>query len=520
LRYIAAASALAAIAFTLPAAFDGTPRAGDAKAPAASPAGSHRHPPRFEISISYTANLIHWIDNLAGSSQGKTVRAYRQYWQSRFGTPDPGEMELLRSWVILRNKTVTKPEPAILNDRGCLPQREEIPTFRQSFLIRSYEAPGVEEFVASMKDDLSAEEIATLRRTLEKFRPRFDDAWKEASYLPQFEKKLESFLEEGALTAYLGEVASFFGVDPDAFPPSRIELMALPGEGATHAQADGRYLLIEIRPNDTPVEQIQVIAHETSHYLWHLVEPARNDALARRVHATGSGGSVAWNLLREALPTALGQGLADARLAPAQFSETAAWYHVAEIDRLAKDIYPAVAAAFHDGKPLDEGVIDEIARRAEKSLSVIGAAPSAYLADSFFAIGDGLAVPYRRIRERIGARAVRNFAVADPNAIDFVARYECLSGVALLGPVEMKDPSSLPGIFTPPPPRPAPAPAKPADSSAPPRPGEIVAVRRPGGGIVFFLIAPDAADLDEVVPAFLGLTRRPDEPIFFGHGTR
>src|SRR6266850_396709 len=257
LRYIAAASALAAIAFTLPAAFDGTPRAGDAKAPAASPAGSHRHPPRFEISISYTANLIHWIDNLAGSSQGKTVRAYRQYWQSRFGTPDPGEMELLRSWVILRNKTVTKPEPAILNDRGCLPQREEIPTFRQSFLIRSYEAPGVEEFVASMKDDLSAEEIATLRRTLEKFRPRFDDAWKEASYLPQFEKKLESFLEEGALTAYLGEVASFFGVDPDAFPPSRIELMALPGEGATHAQADGRYLLIEIRPNDTPVEQIQ-----------------------------------------------------------------------------------------------------------------------------------------------------------------------------------------------------------------------------------------------------------------------
>lgn len=498
--------------------------------PGALPAPPPRHLPRFEISISYVANLVHWIDNLAGSSQGKTIRSYRQYWQRRFGTPDPEEMELLRSWLTLRYKAIAKPEPSILNASGCLPQREEAPDWRQSFRIRSYESASVDAFVDAMSGELTTEERGTLRAVIEKFRPRFDEAWKETVYLSRFEEKLGPFLEESGLRSFLGEVAAFFGVDPDAFPPGKIELMALPEEGATHAQADGRYLLIEIRPSDGPADQIQVVAHETSHYLWHLVDAARNDHLARQTHAAGKGGSVTWNLLREALPTALGQGLAESRLAPRRFGERNPWYHIEEVDRFAKEIFPIVRAAFRDGKPLEGGVMEEIARRAESSPVVLGTAPSGYLADSFFAVGEGMSVPYRLIRERTPTRAARRFAATDPNEAAFVGRYECLSGVVLLGPEELASLPRLPAAIAPPPaaptsprasepptadPKSTPADGVSAPSGAPLR-SEVRAVRRPGGGIIFYVMAARPEDAERIGAAFLDLQGRPDGPVFLG----
>jgi len=469
--------------------------------------GAQRHLPRFEVEVSYVANLVHWIDNVAGSSQGKTVRSYRDYWRRRFGTPDADEMELLRSWVAIRFKQVARPVPAILNQRGCLPQLEEVPGWRESFLVRSYEAASVDAFIDAISGDLSAEEKTALRRIFEKFRPRFDEAWKEMEYLTPFAERLKTFLAEGGLRPFLGEVAAFFAVDPDGFAPGRLELMALPEEGPTHAQADGRYLMIEIRPGDAPRDQIQVIAHETSHYLWHLVDPARNDRLARQVFAAGNAGSVTWSLLREALPTAIGQGLADSRLSPGTFSERNRWYHIDDVDRLAKEIFPIVKAAFGRGKRLDGRVLKEIARRAGTSEAVLHAAPAAYLTEAFFAVGSGMADVYREVRGKMPVRSERTFSISDPMEAAFVDRFDCLSGVVLLGPEDLRDLPRRSPILPPP--------SRGGDASAPPRSG-ILTLRRPGGGTLFYLIATSPDDAATIAPIFLGLHAPFDAPVLLG----
>ncbi|MBI3450789.1 MAG: hypothetical protein HY049_17980 [Acidobacteria bacterium] len=463
------------------------------------------HLPRFEVEVSYVANLVHFIDNLAGSSQGKTVAAYRRYWRRRFGIPGAGEMELLRSWVAIRYKAVPTPEPKVLNERGCLPQPGDVSDWRQTFQTRSYEATSADDFISSMSAELTPEESATLRRVFETFRARFDEAWKETSYLPRFESKLKPFLEESGLTRYLGEVASFFGVDPDAAPPGRIELMALPEEGSTHAQADGRYLLIEIRPGDEPRDQIQVIAHETSHYLWHQLDPARNDALARRIFASGTSPAIVWRLLREALPTALGQGLADARLSPETFNATGTWYHLADVDRLAKAIFPAVRDAFRDGRRLEDGTIDEIARLGAAATPVAAARPADLVSDGFAAAGDGMGEALGRLRRDGPARFSRLLDPKDPADAAFASRYECLGGVVLLGPEDLRAPARVASPF-------APEALVAATGAAAPV-SEILTTRRPGGGLVFHLLAARAEDADRLIAAFLGLQAIPKAPV-------
>ena len=501
--------------------------------PRQDPSGaSSSHLPRFEISVSYVANLVHWIDNLSGTSRGKTVRVYRQFWERRFGFPSPEEMSLLQEWARIREKELPRREPRILNASGCLPQTEERPSWRQVFLIRSYEAGSVEAFVAAMSPDLNDEDRATLRRVLDAFGPRFDRVWRETEFLSLFEKRFRSFLDEGGLRRFLGRMASFFGVDPDRHPPGRIHLMALPAESATHAQADGAHLQMEIRPNDTPVEQIQVIAHETAHYLWHLTGPARNDAFAKQVFEATPEGPVVWSLLREGLPTALGQGLAEATLAPQRFGEQQRWYHTDDVDRFAKEIFPAVAEAFRAGRSVDDGVLAEIARSVERSEIVRAARPSDYLAQSFFGIGEGMFVPYRQIRERGRILDSWPSGISDADGAAFAERYACLGGVVLLGPANAADASSLPAIFAPPgsdglraasgAPAAAAAGAPPGSQRSTTRPGpawpgptvsSIVAARRPGGGTIFFLTAARTSDIERIGNAFLDLTSVPESPV-------
>lgn len=538
--------------------------------------------PRFEISVSYVANLVHWIDNLAGSSRGKTIRTYRRYWQARHGAHTPEEMDQLRRWEAIRAKPQNLPQPEPRIENGCLPQVGDSPGWRQVFLLRSYEASSIGDFVDSLSGHLDDAERSDLRSILEAFEPRFATIWQSMSHMKEFEGEFRRYIDSSALRPFLGEVARFLGVRPGDFPPGRLQLMALPEESVTFASAIGRHLMMEIRPGDGPEEQVQVIAHETAHYLWQMMTPERIDALATQIHSASGNGPVIWTMMREGIPTAIGQGLADARLVPRRFGLQYPWYHIASIDRFAKESYPLLGEALTKRQTIDQGLLPRIALSGAGALAA-SAAPTDHLVEALHVVGQGMLPAYSQlIQQRPFARRWL-FPVTDPEASTFLGRYRCLGGLILLGPAEAASPATVAEILRPvaelrrpnPPGHGAPATTDPpagslssdggiepvpdgalaltvrpagesasADGKGPlppnaraeegPEPSEtgdghepggganaapplrsgVYATRRPGGGVLFHLVAAREEDIPRVADLFLRLHHVPDSPVW------
>jgi hypothetical protein len=166
------------------------------------------------------------------------------------------------------------------------------------------------------------------------------------------------------LEALLGEIVHFYDVDPLSVPPPRLALVPVPSGHGTHAEAIGGILLLEIRRDDGLADEASVIVHESSHFLWNLVPESRKKQLADTAAASGDASKRAFRLFGEAIPTALGQGVADRMFRPWSWSESGPWYHTDEVNRCAKLIYPIVREALDSGKTLDDGLVSRALQAA------------------------------------------------------------------------------------------------------------------------------------------------------------
>jgi hypothetical protein len=72
------------------------------------------------------------------------------------------------------------------------------------------------------------------------------------------------------------------------------------------------------------------------------------------VASESSAGLAAWQVLKEALPTAIGQGLAYKRFLPERWSMEQPWYHLDLVDLYAKRLFPLVRETFENGGAFDE----------------------------------------------------------------------------------------------------------------------------------------------------------------------
>lgn len=341
---------------------------------AGTPEGRPRVAPvRLTTQITRIASLVHFVDSLADTSGGKSVPMYRALWNARIGPPTDEDRSALAAFRAARlSQTAAArcgdPAPGSVNAHGGWPTR---------FLYTVVEAEDLEGFLAQVRPCLTADEARGLEGALAHFEPGFETFWREAGWLRTFDGDFQEYLQSGGLLLYLGEVARWFGVDPAKAPPPVIAFVLLPAEGGTHAQELGQRLLVEVRPHDTPVDQLAVVAHEETHYLFYQIPADRLAALAARAQAAGPDGARIWRLLHEAIPTALGQGLAVARLKRDGFRPDLGWYHVAEIDVLAHLIYPLVRDAMDSGRTIDGDFIDACVRAYDRWEETQGAPPAA-----------------------------------------------------------------------------------------------------------------------------------------------
>jgi len=293
----------------------------------------------MEAAPSFPGGLFHWVDSLAGTSGGKTVPAYRRDYVQRFGPIGDDDAVHLRAFAALRAQRPT------------------------SYLLGVFcSARGIDDALTSVKAELPPGAWDDLAAALAHFRTKYEVIWNDGEIPRSFLERARRDPSRKRLEALLSKIVRFYRVDPLTAPPPRLALVPVPSGFGTHAEAIGRVLLIEIRREDALADEASVIVHETSHFLWGLVPPDRQRRLAEHASSLGPAAPRIFALLGEAVPTALGQGVADRMFDPRRWSIDGPWYHTPEVDGCAKKIYPLVQEALDSGGALDEAFLDRVFR--------------------------------------------------------------------------------------------------------------------------------------------------------------
>lgn len=443
---------------------------------------------QFVVQSTFASNLFHWVDNLAGSSFGKNRTTYVNDWLRVFGALDPQQKALLAEFARVRTAHQRrKPGFDRAPVRECLPVGPLPLTRRQQMLVVAAEAESVDDLIerlAVLVDPSDAEHLAAALRA---FEPGVRKLQRDAAYLGAFRDEFERFLNQPRTQQLLAAYGRFFALADPAPRPVRISLVAmLHHDLGTHAEANGDDLLLEIRPMERPVQQAAVVFHEISHVLWSRLTADRQVELISRFYRQGQAGLSAWLLAREALPTALGQGLAQAILAPNGYSWADPWYHDPDVDLAAHLLYPQLRFEFFAGHTLFDALPEKYVQRVARSRLGQRIPPLAQLVDGILAVpsyaSPMLVGPLRQVR----TRNLWELNPGLPSGERFLRQASCLP---LIGFATVDDLSSLSiareeGVAVPQLFRPLP------NGVA----GIVVPLVRPSGAAALWVIA--ASDLD------------------------
>ncbi len=301
-----------------------------------------------EASLSNSAALFHWVDSLANTSGGKTVSVYQREFDAKFGAPDAKDLEVLRRFQSIRAQHAGPPAPG-RPARGA-----------SAMLGMFLEGPDLDASLTALRPDLGAENTESLRGCLEHFGARYAVLWQDGAIARGFLEQARGDRRRKDLEDLLARVAKFFSADLSA-PRPRVVLVPVAAGGGTHAEAVGRNLLIEVRPGESLADQVAPIIHENAHFLWNRVPTPLRGRLTQVAAETPSGNE-ALALTREALPTALGQGVGGRAFLGSAWTVSTPWYHVVEVDAYAKALYPTVQAALDTGARLDDALFRRLLR--------------------------------------------------------------------------------------------------------------------------------------------------------------
>jgi hypothetical protein len=302
----------------------------------------------LEASASFPGALLHWLDSLAnlsgaGFTAGKTIAAHRLTYVEMLGRPTDQAQEWLRVYRDLRVAVVNASD----DDRDALTR-----VF--------FQAPTLDAALRESGPFFTDRDRASMTEAISHFEGAYRKIWNNGEVPRGFVAESLADRRRKELARFLVAVAGFFQVEPDGPPRPRLILAPVRAGFGTHAQAIDEYLLIEVRPGERLLDQVAPIVHENSHLLFYRMEPERLEALEAVALARGRVGRQAWQNLREALPTAIAQGVAQSKLRPERWSMRASWYHREEIDAYAKAIFPLVKRALAKRRPLDTKLIEEM----------------------------------------------------------------------------------------------------------------------------------------------------------------
>ncbi len=463
---------------------------------------------RFTVQHSQATNLFHWIDSLAESSPGKNRALYYRDWVSEFGPLTPEDRALLSEFKAVRTRRFPPNHSRQFDsDSACLPIEDDSLSRRQKLSIAAMNATSIDDLSARLSALVEPAEALTVQRTIRAFAPRFATIWPRASYLSRVQSEFEGFLSEPRTQALLGHFVRFYELPGELGEFPTLNLVAvLHQEAPTHAEANSHELLIEVRPEDHAAQQVQVIFHEFAHDLFRRLAPDKQRELRTRFYRQGRDGVAAWTLTYEALPTALGQGLAQAILAPDEYRWPDRWYHIDEIDVAAKAIFPIVRNEFFSGRTLFGPLPELIVERVRRTKIAGRIAPVLdQVAEGMIIAPEPIALVLRNTRFPLPSRPIFQVDPDTAAGSAFIARAGCLP---LVGFVTEADLTRLAvtkdeGVAVPQNFRPLPKNAA----------GIVVPLQRPSGAAALWVIAVDESYVPQMVDAVASMRGWPSQPV-------
>ncbi|HZN56183.1 MAG TPA: hypothetical protein VFB67_12770 [Candidatus Polarisedimenticolaceae bacterium] len=288
------------------------------------------------------------MDSLAGTSAGKTIPAHREDYLKRFGALSDADKTALEAFVAARAEHMRRSTGSAMLGAFC-------------------NAATVAAALEGVRGELSGKSWEGLAGALDHFEPKYRKVWNDGAIPQAFLERARADARLPEIAALLEKIVKFYGVDPLAATPPRLALVPVPAGYGTHAEAIGGVLLLEIRDGEGLAEEASVIVHENAHFLWSLVPPERKTDLADFAAGMNGRAQREFPHLGEAIPTALGQGVADRLFRPSSWSPDDPWYHVPEIDLCAKRIFPIVRYALEAGQQMDRDFLVRTLAAATRS---------------------------------------------------------------------------------------------------------------------------------------------------------
>ena len=318
--------------------------------------------PVLAVRFEPMANLTYQLDCVAGLPMPCSEANFRALWEREMLQGD-ADRALLAEWKRVRaryDRSLALPSPAPFPLGGRV---EALSVFEKG-RIAGFAAASVDDYATRMELLATPGDRARLAAVLRHFAPRFD-AWWRRDALPDgtpFARATEELLRGREMAAHLARLARFYGAAPeDTLQLVLLYRPKLVPEGTEGQQVENRSL-VEFVAGERPEARLDVAVHEIAHYLMsRMADPALR-ALEERFVALAPerpAAVAAYNLLDEALATALGNGATSRALLPrAQFDALVArplsLYNDSSIDRAGKATLAWIERWMAEGRALDD----------------------------------------------------------------------------------------------------------------------------------------------------------------------
>ncbi len=324
----------------------------------------------FNFSVSKTSNLVHQINCLADINCNDSGN-YQNLWKDSpelgLKTEDDAQLakwrELYRKYngeIAVQseqqnNAKLAYPLSAGNNDKISLNNRLRIAALNSTNWEEYRRAV---ELLVLPKD--AHEFVAVVRH----FSSRFDEWWQKSNsekFLNERGKQYIASIEKHQLLELTEKAAVFYEAQiPESYQVG-FHLLFRPANDSVFGEQIENHALIEVREKESLEEKIPVVIHELAHHLFRLAPLRQQEKLLGSFLGANQIYSLAaYNLLDEALATAIGNGLVAKRLMSekdfAAYKERPNSFYIDDaVDRAGKAVFPLVEQRINQNSSLYAG---------------------------------------------------------------------------------------------------------------------------------------------------------------------